>query len=164
MAPFGALSLKSPVPFSVDGSALGFYIRGSADTSAAALGSLEMQVGGWRRTEGGTGPSNVGHQVCFIAVQLESATPSRYAVTPALSLSLLLQAQAAADGGSGEQLLADVAGGAWVPVKIPLSQFLPTSAQQRGGSFKADRITLGSCLQVCVQLHHSAAAKNVATP
>lgn len=41
--PFGALSLRSSVPFSLEG-ALGFYIRGNGNSSAAQLGSLEMQV------------------------------------------------------------------------------------------------------------------------
>ncbi len=52
--PFGALSLRSSVPFSLDG-ALGFYIRGNGNSSAAQLGSLEIQVGaaGGDRAAGG---------------------------------------------------------------------------------------------------------------
>ena len=43
--PFGALSLRSSVPFSLEG-ALGFYIRGNGNSSAAQLGGLEMQASG----------------------------------------------------------------------------------------------------------------------
>lgn len=41
--PFGALSLKSSMPFPLEG-ALGFYIRGRANTTTEALGALEVQA------------------------------------------------------------------------------------------------------------------------
>ena len=44
--PFGALSLRSAMPFALEG-ALGLYMRAASNTTAAAaLGGLELQVGG----------------------------------------------------------------------------------------------------------------------
>jgi hypothetical protein len=128
--PFGALSLKSSMAFNLDGSVLGMYIRGSGYTTAAALGTLEFQ--------------------------LESSSPSRYAITASLTLAQILEVQAAAEGSNAAQLLAGIAAGNWVPVKVNLSSFTqlapngsPDNAPGIGGApFKADRLTIGSCLQV----------------
>ncbi|KAI7846475.1 hypothetical protein COHA_000010 [Chlorella ohadii] len=116
--PFGALSLRSSVPFSLDG-ALGFYIRGNGNSSAAQLGSLE--------------------------IQFESSSPRRYSITRSITLAEALAAQAVAEGApasTGDALLAGIAAGQWTPVKVPLAAF---GEGQPG--FKADRWTLGSCLQ-----------------
>ncbi|PRW55888.1 hypothetical protein C2E21_5030 [Chlorella sorokiniana] len=115
--PFGALSLRSSVPFSLEG-ALGFYIRGNGNSSAAQLGSLEMQF--------------------------ESSSPSRYAITRSSTLAEALAAQAVAEGApasTADALLAGIAAGQWTPVKVPLAAF------EAQAGFKADRWTLGSCLQ-----------------
>lgn len=114
--PFGALSLRSPMPFSLEGGVLGFYLRGDSNSSAAAvaaaasLGALELQF--------------------------ESSQPSRYSITRSVALGDLM---------SAEDLAAAAAGG-WTPVKAPLSAF--AQPQPEGEApFKADRLTLGLCLQ-----------------
>jgi hypothetical protein len=137
--PFGALSLKSAMPFEMQDGVLGFYIRGnggnggssnaSASASAAAapgLGRLELQ--------------------------LESSSPSRYSITRSLSLAEVLEAQAAAGGStSAADLLAAIQGGSWTPVKVQMSAFAVPGSTAGGGqesaAFRADRLTMGSCLQ-----------------
>jgi hypothetical protein len=135
--PFGALSLKSSMPFEMENGVLGFYIRGnggnggnsnaSASAAAAAgLGRLELQ--------------------------LESSSPSRYSITRSLTLAEVLEAQAAAGGStSAADLLAAIQAGSWTPVKVQMSAFaVPGSAagsSQEGAAFRADRLTMGSCLQ-----------------
>lgn len=116
--PFGALSLRSPMPFALEGGVMGFYLRGdsnatdpaSAAAAAASLGALELQF--------------------------ESSQPSRYSITRSVVLEDLL----------GPADLAAAAAGGWVPVKAPLSAF---AQQQADGEapFKADRLTVGLCLQ-----------------
>lgn len=119
--PFGALSLKSNIPFALDAT-LGFFMRGSGNTSAAALSSLELQF--------------------------ENSSPTRgYTITRTLSLGQVLEGQAG-EGKSKDGLLAAIAAGSWTPVKVSMRDFLPdASAQDAGGAHKADRLTIGSCLQ-----------------
>lgn len=110
------------MPFDLAGSALGLYIRGGGSSSAAELGKLELQF--------------------------ELSSPSRYAITQSLTLEQLLQAQAAAGGGSAAQLLNNIAAGGWVALKADLAAFAanPAGGTDAGG-FKADRLTIGSCVQ-----------------
>lgn len=163
--PFGALSLRSAVPFALEG-ALGFYIRGNGATSPAALGALEMQVGagggrwvvGSACSAGAPCPPPPLVSLCMAHIpnplsaspcthtspQFESSSPSRYAITRSITLAEALAAQAVAEGrpaAAAEAQLAGIAAGEWVPVKVPLAAF------EGQPGFKADRWTLGSCLQ-----------------
>jgi hypothetical protein len=101
------------------------YIRGGGASTGAALGKLELQF--------------------------ELSSPSRYAITRSLTLEQLVQAQAAADGGGAAQLLNNIAAGVWVALKMDLGAFAadPAGGQDAGAApgFKADRLTIGSCLQ-----------------
>lgn len=79
-----------------------------------------------------------------ITPQFESSSPSRYSITRSITLGEALAAQAVAEGAlasTGEALLAGIAAGQWTPVKVPLAAF------EAQAGFKADRWTLGSCLQ-----------------
>lgn len=78
------------------------------------------------------------------APQFESSSPSRYAITRSITLADALAAQAVAEGApasTADALLAGIAAGQWTPVKVPLAAF------EAQAGFKADRWTLGSCLQ-----------------
>ncbi|KAL4457715.1 hypothetical protein ABPG75_012580 [Micractinium tetrahymenae] len=117
--PFGALSLRSPMPFALEGGVLGFYLRANSNSTAtadaaagaaASLGALELQF--------------------------ESSQPSRYSITHSVSLGDLL---------SPADLVA-AAAGEWVAVKAPLSAFAQQQAEG-DAPFKADRLTVGLCLQ-----------------
>lgn len=152
--PFGALSLRSAVPFAIEG-ALGFYIRGNGNTAPAALGGLEMQVGGGGLRLPCRCPlpflSRSLHppQPCLplpptSPLQFESSSPSRYAITRSITLAEALAAQAVAEGRPATDAnaqLAGIAAGQWTAVKVPLAAF------EGQPGFKADRWTLGSCLQ-----------------
>lgn len=155
--PFGALSLRSAAPFPLEG-ALEFFIRGS-NTTAEALGSLELQVG-----NGAAGGRTQGVQrhlrapwppltppACPLrpaSLQFESSAPSRYSITRSLPLAELLAAQAAEGGSaSADQLLVAMAAGQWTGVKVPLASFAPPHQGTDAAVFRADRLTVGLCLQ-----------------
>ena len=73
--------------------------------------------------------------------QFESSAPSSYTITGSKTLRQLLEAQAA----SAKAPLAQIEGGNWTRLAVDMSTFgQPGSA---GSFFKADRITLGFCLQ-----------------
>jgi hypothetical protein len=111
--------LKSPISFSLDGSVLGFYVRADGNNiTAPQMGQLQ--------------------------IQLESSSPSRYVVTRSIMLTDILQA---AEGDGAAEQLAAVASGSWAPIKVDLSSFLQDAAANVPGSFKADRLTMGLCLQ-----------------
>ncbi|PSC71533.1 E3 ubiquitin-ligase HECW2 [Micractinium conductrix] len=129
--PFGALSLRSPMPFGLDaGALLGFYIRASNSSAAASSAAAPAA------------------QLGALELQFESSQPARYTITPSLTLKEIFEAQAAADPSSppAADLLAGAAAGRWTAVKVPLAAFAPTGADG-GAAFRADRLTLGLCLQ-----------------
>lgn len=90
-------------------------------------------------------------------LQFESSSPSRYAITRSVTLAEALAAQAAAGGPAADEALAGIAAGTWTAVKLPLADFArPDGALAGGsggsgavaaGSFRADRLTIGLCLQ-----------------
>ncbi len=116
--PFGALSLRSSMPFALEGGVLGFYLRGNTNGSdPAALASAASSLGA-------------------LELQFESSQPSKYSITRSVTLGDLL----------GPADLAAAAAGGWVAVKAPLSAFAQQQAEG-DAPFKADRLTVGLCLQ-----------------
>ena len=141
LQPYGALSLRSTVPFTLGGSVLGMYMRGTANANAtdpASLASAEAALGA-------------------LELQLESSSPGRYAITRSRTVAEMLRSQAASEGAMdpaaiAAELLAAMAAGRWTPVKAPLSDFVPEAAPTDGAAagaapFRADRLSIGRCLQ-----------------
>lgn len=120
------------MPFSLTGM-LGFYVRGGANASAAELGELE--------------------------IQFEGSSPGRHAITCSLSLAEILASQEGGNAAAAAALLDGMAAGRWAAVKSPLAAFAPPAAAAApdagaadaaaaGASpFRADRLTIGVCLQ-----------------
>jgi hypothetical protein len=79
--PYGALSLKSSMPFTLDGT-LGLYVRAN-NLSRIAAGSAE----------GSKQPGSAGFDLGDLEVQFESSSPALYTITRSYTLRC---AQAAA--------------------------------------------------------------------
>lgn len=88
-------------------------------------------------------------------MQFEGSALGGHSITPSITLRELLAAQAAADRNAApaDAALAAIASGKWTPVKAPLATFAPLphpsaeAAGVAGASFKADRLTIGACIQ-----------------
>ena len=122
--PYAALSLRSTVPITLGSGTLGFYVRGDAgngSSSPGRLGDLEIQ---W-----------------------ESSSPGgEYAITPSVTLAELLEQQAGGSSSDANATLAAIEGGQWTAVKAPLASFAGSQGSA-AGTFRADRLTMGYCLQ-----------------
>ncbi|RMZ57044.1 hypothetical protein APUTEX25_002276 [Auxenochlorella protothecoides] len=121
LAPYGAVSLKSNIPFTLDG-ILGLYIHS---------------------TGGATTSSNTSFSLGDLELQFESSAPSSYTISRSYTLSELLNRQGWIDGKSPDTMLHNIESNGWESLKVQMGGFAPSGTD----SAKYDRITLGSCLQ-----------------
>ena len=79
-------------------------------------------------------------------MQWESSSPGgEYSITPRVTLAEILDQQQAGGGSDANATLAAIENGQWTAVKIPLTSF--AGSQGSAGTFRADRLTIGFCLQ-----------------
>jgi hypothetical protein len=119
---FGALSLRTTQPFSVDGAMLGMHVRGNMSTPGSAAARQEQLAG--------------------LEVQLEAGQGGEYRVSRSATLRELLAQQAAEDGSGAATQLQVIAAGQWVPLRMRLADVAGD-----GGGQRYNRITMGKCLQ-----------------
>lgn len=124
--PYGALSLKSSVPFSLNG-ILGFYIKGGAGADSAADNSSSAALG---------------FDVGDLELQFESSSPSAYTISKSITLREVLEGRAAVDGTDAEAELRSIERGEWNAIKVDMKKFTLGNPGAR-----YDRLTLGSCIQ-----------------
>lgn len=87
MQPYGALSLRSSVPFPMDGT-LGFYLRG-ANLTAGGLGLAAASRGALPLAKEGSSSLNAtvpGLQLGDLELQFESSSPSTYTISRSATL------------------------------------------------------------------------------
>ena len=77
--------------------------------------------------------------------QFEGSAPGAHSITASLTLRELLAGPQGVDAAAADAALAAAARGEWVPVKASLLQFAQGGPQ--GSGFKADRLTIGWCVQ-----------------
>lgn len=112
------------MPFALQGAVLALELAGNGSASTG-LGALQLQF--------------------------ESSAPASYSLSRPFSLRQLLAAAAGGSSGNGstgpDAALAAIQGGQWWKLTAALDGFVPGGDGGSGGAWRADRITLGSCLQ-----------------
>lgn len=117
---YGAISLKSNSPFSLDG-VLSMYMHGNNTAGTASM------------------PFNLSS----LELQFESSAPSSYTISRSYTLGQLAAKEGTIDGKGPVSRMVNIKNGGWEPFNIQMASFAPNGT----ASAQYDRITLGSCLQ-----------------